>query len=87
MELGFEDAVEIFGGADGDEGVGVGEGGEDTDFVGVFECWRESQYTFVVSRSVVGVHARTAMIAGVACVLIDVDSESRLGDVNDQMIV
>ena len=31
LELGFEDAVEVFGGADGDEGVGVGEGGEDAD--------------------------------------------------------
>lgn len=31
LELGFEDGVEVFGGADGDEGVGVCEGGEDAD--------------------------------------------------------
>ena len=31
LEFGFEDAVEVLGGADGDEGVGVGEGGEDAD--------------------------------------------------------
>ena len=34
LQLGFEDAVEVLGGADGDEGVGVGEGGEDADSVG-----------------------------------------------------
>jgi hypothetical protein len=34
LEFGFEDAVEILGGADGDEGVGVGEGGENADSVG-----------------------------------------------------
>jgi len=31
LEFGFEDAVEVFGGADGDEGVGVGEGSKDAD--------------------------------------------------------
>ena len=33
LQLGFEDAVEVFRGADGDECVGVGEGGEDADSV------------------------------------------------------
>ena len=31
LQLGFEDGVEVLGGADGDEGVGVGERREDTD--------------------------------------------------------
>jgi len=31
LQLCFEDAVEVLGGSNGDEGVGVGEGGEDTD--------------------------------------------------------
>lgn len=30
-EFGLEDGVEVGGGAKGDEGVGVGEGGEDAD--------------------------------------------------------
>lgn len=31
LELGLEDGVEVLGGAEGDEGVGVGEGREDAD--------------------------------------------------------
>lgn len=31
LELGLEDGVEVLGSADGDESVGVGERGEDTD--------------------------------------------------------
>ena len=31
LELGLEDGVEVFGGADGNQAVGVGEGGENTD--------------------------------------------------------
>ena len=34
LQLGFEDGVEVLGGADGDEGIRVGEGGEDADSVG-----------------------------------------------------
>jgi len=34
LQFGFEDGVEVFGGANGDEGVGVCEGGEDADSVG-----------------------------------------------------
>ena len=33
LQFGFEDAVEVFGGADGDNSVCVGEGGEDADSV------------------------------------------------------
>ncbi len=33
LQLGFEDAVEVFRGADGDDGVCVGEGGENADSV------------------------------------------------------
>ena len=36
-EFGFEDGVEDGGGAEGEEAVGVGEVGEDADFVGVLE--------------------------------------------------
>ena len=35
LELGFEDGVEVFACADGDEGVGVCERGEDADSVGI----------------------------------------------------
>ncbi len=38
--------MEVGGGAEGDEAVGVGEGREDADFVGVFELQRRR-----VSRS------------------------------------
>lgn len=31
LELGLEDGVEVLGGADGNQTVGVGEGGENTD--------------------------------------------------------
>ncbi len=31
LELGLEDGVEVLGSADGDKGVGVGKGGENTD--------------------------------------------------------
>ena len=31
LELGLEDGVEVLGGADGNQAVGVGEGGENTD--------------------------------------------------------
>ena len=31
LELGLEDGVEVFGGADGNQAVGVGEGGENAD--------------------------------------------------------
>jgi hypothetical protein len=31
LQLGFEDGVEVLGRADGDDGVGVCEGGEDAD--------------------------------------------------------
>lgn len=31
LELSLEDGVEVLGGADGDQAVGVGESGEDTD--------------------------------------------------------
>lgn len=36
-EGGFEEGVKVFGAVDSREAVGVGEGGEDADFVGVFE--------------------------------------------------
>lgn len=36
-EFGLEDRVKVFGTADGDEAVGVGEGSEDTDIVTVLE--------------------------------------------------
>lgn len=35
LEFGFEDAVEVFAGADGDEGVGVCKGREDADSGGL----------------------------------------------------
>lgn len=31
LKLGLEDGVEVLGGADGNQAVGVGEGGENTD--------------------------------------------------------
>ena len=40
-ELGLEDAVEVLGGAHGDETVGVGETGEDPDVVGGLETGAE----------------------------------------------
>ncbi len=36
-KFGFEDGVEVLGGADGDKAVAVGEVGKDADFIGVFE--------------------------------------------------
>lgn len=33
MQFGFEDTVEVLGGADGDDGVGVCEGREDADSI------------------------------------------------------
>ena len=84
MKLGFEDAVEVLGCADGDQGVGVCEGGEDADFVGVLECCQKDQYILVGKIFMVSVHARTAMIAEIGRVVVGVDWRSRLGDVKDQ---
>jgi len=56
LELGFEDAVEVFGGADGDEGVGICEGGEDADSAGVVSTAR------AVSRDIV---LRLCLLVGV----------------------
>lgn len=50
LELGLEDGVKVHGAAGGDEGVGVCEGREDSDFVRVFELGRgegESQRSSV----------------------------------------
>lgn len=41
-ELSFEGGVEVFGAADGNETVGVGEFGEDADLVRVFELGSRS---------------------------------------------
>lgn len=42
LQLGLEDRVEVFGSADGDEGVGVCEGGEDADSVAALLIYRSS---------------------------------------------
>jgi hypothetical protein len=66
-ELGFEDAVEVCAGAEGDEAVAVGEGGEDADS-GRMLVRRKRQkrlrnmYSFEFSNI-----ARTAMAAELVC--------------------